>query len=247
MGLPKIDAAVFELTLPFQQKEIKFRPYFIAEEKAIVTAMVDEKKKDVINNLIATAKECILESEVPIGDDWKTIDFLYYAMLLRAKSKGEMMTLTQECKHCKSKYQFDTNIEESIKILNKENYTQLVEVTEKLSLEIEPVGLEYIKSLDKINPDDPSMEQSYDVVLGNIAKTVTKVIIDGKIYPKKDFTEKELFDNVLYRLSESQIGLILEKKEQLMKLALIISSKCKNLKCEKENSVEIEDFFAYII
>lgn len=247
MGLPKRADIVHELTLPFSQQVVKFRPYYIEEEKSIVTAMNDENKKDVMNNLIQTVKSCLLDKKIDI-DKWKSIDFLYFAMTLRAKSKGETMTLKQKCEHCGMTYQFDTNVEECLHIKNEENRELQVELNNNEVIVIEPVSLTYLKNLDKIDDKNPTLSDSYDVVIDNIAQATSKLIIDEKIYVAgKDFTIDELKESQLSRYSEKELNNILEKKEDLIKPILRIETICKNVKCEKPNVVEIEDFFEYII
>ena len=49
MALPLANVAKYELTLPSQQKTIKFRPFLVKEEKVLLMAMESGESKEMLS------------------------------------------------------------------------------------------------------------------------------------------------------------------------------------------------------
>ncbi len=59
--LPKIDVPLYEITLPLLKKKVKFRPFLVKEEKALLLAQQSEDPKVMINTLKSIIQNCIVD------------------------------------------------------------------------------------------------------------------------------------------------------------------------------------------
>ena len=49
MPLPKITTAEYELTLPSNEKTVKYRPFLVREEKILILALESQDQKQITN------------------------------------------------------------------------------------------------------------------------------------------------------------------------------------------------------
>lgn len=60
MPLPKIDAPVFELTLPVSGTRIKYRPFTVREEKILLIAQQQKDVSTISSSIKQVVQNCIL-------------------------------------------------------------------------------------------------------------------------------------------------------------------------------------------
>ena len=94
MALPKIQTPIFELTLPSDDRTIKYRPFTVKEEKILLVAQKSEANKDQITAVKQIITNCILEPENIDVDELASFDVEYIFLKLRAKSVGEVVTIS---------------------------------------------------------------------------------------------------------------------------------------------------------
>jgi hypothetical protein len=95
MALPKQTLPIFELEVPSTQKKVKFRPFTVREEKALLQALEVGSESVMLN----AAKEVISVCVPDIGnpDNLTFFDVEYIMTALRAKSVEESVTLELPC------------------------------------------------------------------------------------------------------------------------------------------------------
>ena len=111
MALPKMNAPLYNVTIPSLKKEVKFRPFLVKEEKALLLAQQSEDSKVMINTLKSIIENCIVDD---IDSDKLAIfDYEYLFTQIRAKSVGEIVELIFLCDDCddeKAKTQLNIDI-----------------------------------------------------------------------------------------------------------------------------------------
>ena len=95
MPLPKVVAPTFELNLISSQKAVKYRPFLVKEEKALLIAMENGSEKDITATIKNVLKGCMM-SRVKI-DDLPSFDLEYLFLNVRGKSVGETVDLIVTC------------------------------------------------------------------------------------------------------------------------------------------------------
>ena len=236
MKLPEINIAPIHTTfLKVLNKEIKFRPYTISHEKAILTAMESKKFADVLDNYAIILRDC-LETEINI-DELSIPDFTKLVIMLRAKSNEEIVHLQRrKCKGCGKPYDFDLDLEESIKYINETVTKKTIDVSENLGLELKPMNYNFLKvaenSLTRI-----------DTILSTISYSISRVVYNGEIYT--DFNPEEIKANVISNLSSTQIEKITNELKSFINLVLELKSICPF--CKTEEVDIITDFLKYTL
>lgn len=91
MALPKLETTIYNITLPVSKQEVKFRPFFVSEHKALLFASNDDDKKVLFRNLIELLEKCV-QGEISIPN-LSLSDFLFLFINIRARSVGEIMPL----------------------------------------------------------------------------------------------------------------------------------------------------------
>ena len=77
MALPKIDAPVYELTLPLSKKQIRFRPFLVKEQRNLMMAMESDDKETIEKNIKQVLHNCTLTENIDI-ESLPIIDIEYY-------------------------------------------------------------------------------------------------------------------------------------------------------------------------
>ena len=95
MALPKIEVPTYELTLPSEDKKIKYRPFLVREEKILYIAMETGQNKEMINALKDVVGACTFD--VLNVDRLPIFDIEYLFLQIRAKSVSEVTKFRAIC------------------------------------------------------------------------------------------------------------------------------------------------------
>lgn len=111
MALPMSSTPTYTLTIPSTGKEVKYRPFLVREEKALMMAQQSEDPIIMVNTLKDVIKTCVVGDFN--ADEIATFDLEYIFTQLRAKSVGETVDLIFPCDVCedeKAKVQISFDI-----------------------------------------------------------------------------------------------------------------------------------------
>ena len=107
MALPKVVLPTFDLELPSNGKNIKYRPFVVKEEKILLMALDTEDEAAITSAVKELLKNCV-QSRIKI-DTLPTFDLEYLFLNIRAVSVGEDVDMNITCKDDKKtqvKYTF---------------------------------------------------------------------------------------------------------------------------------------------
>ena len=96
MTLPVIPAPSYTLEIPSLQKEIKYRPFLVKEEKILIIAMESKDPKQILDAIKTVISNCILTKGIKI-EQLATFDIEYLFLNLRGKSVGESVDVLITC------------------------------------------------------------------------------------------------------------------------------------------------------
>ena len=108
MALPRMDSVTYSLKLPSTAEELKYRPFTVKEQKALLIANESEDVDTIQNAIGGVIKDCCFEKI----DPWvlPAFDVEYIFLQVRAKSVGDKVDIQVQCqmimiilKYCKSK------------------------------------------------------------------------------------------------------------------------------------------------
>ena len=95
MALPMNSMPTFNLVIPSTGKSVRYRPFVVKEEKALLIAQQSEDTKVMVDTLRAVIKSCLMD---PVDiDKLATFDLEYMFLQVRGKSVGETVDLLFSC------------------------------------------------------------------------------------------------------------------------------------------------------
>lgn len=199
MPLPKINYPTFEVYLKSLNRNVKFRPFLVKEEKLLLMAKESENFSDVFNMLKQIATNCCLE-ELDI-DTLPSFDIEMAFLHLRMNSIGEKADLTFTCNNVvekKNEETGETTVEEcgyvnvfGLELKNvqydvPEGHTNVIQLSDKLGIVMKYPNINISSEiLEKAAANDGSE-------LDAITLYVDYVFDENQKYDKNSFTKEEL-------------------------------------------------------
>ena len=128
MALPKLNNANYELTLPSTGKQLKYRPFLVKEQKALMIAQESEDDKLIENTFAQIISDCVLDEIDPYKLPMFDIEFIF--LKIRGKSVGEKVQLKLLCPDDNKTY-VDVEIDlEEVDVQMPVDHNNVVKLTE---------------------------------------------------------------------------------------------------------------------
>jgi len=198
MALPIANVAQYELTLPSQQKKIKYRPFLVKEEKILLMALETQKPEDMLEAVKNIVKSCTFNEVNP--EDYPMFDLEYIFLQIRAKSVGEVAKIKVLCPDDKKTYEKIEVDLSKVEVYVEDDHSNNVVLDEdrKLGVVLNYPSLKIINS--GILTGDVKLAQMYELIVNSIDQ-----IYEGdKVHMAKDTDKKEL-DEFVNNLSGDQM------------------------------------------
>ena len=186
MALPKIEVPTYELTLPSEDKKIKYRPFLVREEKILYIAMETGQNKEMINALKDVVGACTFD--VLNVDRLPIFDIEYLFLQIRAKSVSEITKFRAICPDDGKTY-VETEVDlTKVEVQVDDEHTNriMLESDRNLGLVLKYPTLKNYdvgRGLDNIE---------IDKVFNILIDCVDHIFEGDKIYPAKDTSKQEL-------------------------------------------------------
>lgn len=87
---------IYDVVVPSTGKKIKFRPFVVKEERALLAAEASEDPVVMMNTLVQIVKNCTIPEQTSMTN----FDFEYIFTMIRTKSVGEYSRLAFKCDDC---------------------------------------------------------------------------------------------------------------------------------------------------
>jgi hypothetical protein len=241
MPLPKVATPTYELTLPSNQKTIKYRPFLVGEEKILILAMESENSKDITDAVKNTLKDCILTRGVKI-ESLPSFDIEYLFLNIRAKSVGESVDLVITCPD-DGETRVDVKVFiDDINVTIPEGHESEIKVDDKISIKMKYPSLqEFVDNNFDFsgNMDSKStINKSFEVV----ASCIDMVYTSDDSWSSSDVTKKEIVE-WLQTFDSNQFRKIENFFETMPKLSHKV--KVKNPKTKVESEITLEGLSSF--
>lgn len=235
--LPKLDVPIYETKLISNEKNIRYRPFLVKEQKILLMAAESDDQNEIINAVKQIINNCVLD-EINV-DNLATFDIEHLFIQLRARSVSEVVQLNYNCnniinsekeeKICGNKVKFDLNVLEIEPTKNPEHTNKIV-ITEKMG-----IVMKYptFKSVSKLDVNSNDIDQVLDIIIG----CIDYIYDDEKMYYGKDCTKEELI-NFVESLTQNDLEKIQNFFNTLPKFKKDLSFKCG--KCGYEENIVVE-------
>jgi len=186
MALPKIEVPTYELTLPSEDKKIKYRPFLVREEKILYIAMETGQNKEMINALKDVVGACTFD--VLNVDRLPIFDIEYLFLQIRAKSVSEITKFRAICPDDGKTY-VETEVDlTKVEVQVDDEHTNriILDTQRNLGLVLKYPTLKNYdvgRGLDNIE---------IDKVFNILIDCIDHIFEGDKIYPAKDTSKQEL-------------------------------------------------------
>jgi len=187
--LPKVEVPTYELTLPSEDRKVKFRPFLVKEEKILYIAQETGDNKQMVQALKEVVDACtfnLLKVEnLPIFD----VEFIF--LQLRAKSVSEIAKFRTICPDDRKTYAEAEIDLTKVEVQVDDDHSNRIIIDEKRNLGIVlkyPTLKNYEFSSKSVDTND--MDKVFNILVDSIDH-----VFEGEtIYPAKDSTKDELKD-----------------------------------------------------
>ena len=236
MALPVASTAKYELTLPSQQKTIKFRPFLVKEEKVLLMAMESGDAKEMLSAIKEIVKSCTFGEM--IAEEYPMFDIEYVFLQIRSKSVGEKTKLKILCPDDGKTYaETEVNLTE-VQVQVDEGHTNKIELTDDTGM---IMTYPTIDSFTETGITSINAENMIEL----IGSCVLQIYEDKgeKVYQGKDQTRKELTE-FIESMNTAQFKKVQQFFDTMPKLKHTI--KVKNPKTKKSSDITLNglnDFF----
>ena len=184
MGLPKLNNANYELSLPSTGATIKYRPFLVKEQKALMIAQESEDDKVIENTFAQIITDCVEDKVDPYKMPMFDIEYVF--LKIRSKSVGEVAELRVTCPDDEeTKVNVSIPLEE-VDVQMKENHTNVITLTDDISVIMRYPCLGDMKGFNALGETKSLFE---------MVKRCIHEVHDGKeVYRRVDMSEKDLED-----------------------------------------------------
>lgn len=238
MALPKINETLsFTMNIPSMDKQVKYRPYLVKEEKILLQAFESKDTQVCMRAMCDTIEACLDPREnIDVGA-LATFDVEYMFTQIRAKSVGESSTILIRCKdeECQHSNSYEIDLDSLNVDVKKGN--NVFQVSEGIAVELSYPSFGKMLKLD--NTDENEIDTAFNILATNIAAVIT---------PEERIDTKDIqFSEVQEFVSSMTTGQIQELSKffnELPVLQHVAKFNCE--KCGVENELELKglsDFF----
>jgi hypothetical protein len=219
MALPMSSAPTYTLTVPSTGAQVKYRPFLVKEEKALMIAQQSEDPVVMVETLKNVIQACV------VGDidasKLATFDLEYIFTQLRAKSVGEIVDLNAKCDDCEDDKAVTVVKIDLTKLEVQKNpeHTNKIELFDDVGVVLKYPSIDIIKKMESMDPTD--VEQVFDIVVG----CVDYIYNSQEVFYAKDQTKEELTE-FLNNLTNEQFQKVQSFFETMPKLSKEIEYDC---------------------
>ena len=234
MALPKLNTLTYELELPSSGEKLKYRPFLVKEQKALMIAQESEDDKLIENTFAQIINDRVFDDVDPYTMPMFDIEYLF--LRIRGKSVGEKVKLNLLCPDDeKTRVDVEVNLEE-VDIQMSKDHTNIIKLTDDIHIIMKYPCLKDMAGFD----DTGEVSSIFDMI-----KRCIFEVRDGEtVYNKVDISEKEL-DDFIDSMSTENFDHVSKFFETMPKLYHEVE--VKNPKTKKKNKIPIEGLQSFFV
>ena len=184
MALPKLNSANYELSLPSTGTTIKYRPFLVKEQKALMIAQESEDDKVIESTFAQIINDCVADNVDPYKMPMFDIEYVF--LKIRGKSVGEVVDLKVTCPD-DEETQISVSIPlDEVKVQMSETHTNVVTLSNDISVIMRYPCLGDMKGFNALGETKSLFEM--------IKRCIHEVHDGEEVYHRVDMSEKDLED-----------------------------------------------------
>ena len=237
MALPMSSTPTYMLTIPSSGKEVKYRPFLVREEKALMIAQQSEDPIVMVNTLKDVVKSCVVGDFN--ADELATFDLEYIFTQLRAKSVGETVDLIFPCDVCedeKARVQISFDITK-LQVEKTPNHESKIHLFGDVGVVMKYPTMQVLKKLQ--NLDTNNLDDLFKIV----AECIDYIYQGEELFYGKEQSQEELLE-FINNLTSEQFGKVQKFFETMPRLKQEVHYNCPVCNREHHKVLEgLQSFF----
>lgn len=232
MALPMMNTPTYNLVIPSTEKSVKYRPFLVKEEKALLIAQQSEDLMVMVDTLKSVIKTCVLDT-IDVNK-LATFDLEYMFTQIRAKSVGEIIELIFPCDNDHGEDNEKARVKVSIDLTTLQvdkdnNHTNKIDLFGDVGVMMKYPTMDVMKKLD----DSDSIDNIFDVV----AMSIDYIYQGDEIFYAKEQKHEELLQ-FLNNLTSEQFVKIQNFFDTMPRIKKQIEYTCPV--CQKQHKKMLE-------
>lgn len=232
MALPMMNTPTYNMVVPSSGVSVKFRPFLVKEEKALLIAQQSEELMVMVDTLKGVVKTCVID-KIDV-DKLATFDLEYMFTQIRAKSVGEVIELIFPCdvdhgednEKARVKVSIDLT---TIQVEKQDNHTNKIDLFDDVGVMMKYPTIDVMRKLD----DSDSIDNIFDVV----AMSIDYIYQGEEIFYTKEQKHDEMLQ-FLNNLTSEQFVKIQNFFDTMPRIKKQIEYTCPV--CQKEHKKMLE-------
>lgn len=235
--LPKIEHPVHEVYLKSLDKNIRFRPFLVKEEKLLLMAKESDNIEEITKAIKQIISNCCLD-DVDV-DSLPTFDVEMFFLHLRMRSVGETAQMVYTCNNvvegntCGHQTEFDLELK-NVVYEESEGHSNIIKLSDSIGACFKYPSL----NMPEAALNEKFEDGGYEV----IAEYLDYIYDSEQIYKKDSISKEEMmefFDN----LALNQVSLIKNFFLNAPRVILRQQLECK--KCHFVHNVNVEGILSF--
>lgn len=169
MALPMMNTPTYNMVVPSSGVNVKFRPFLVKEEKALLIAQQSEDPKVMVDTLKNVISDCVLDKVD--ASKLATFDLEYMFTQIRAKSVGETIELIFPCdedhgednEKARVKITIDLT---TIEVKRNPDHTNQIPLFGDVGVVMKYPSIDTIRRLENLEADD--LDTIFEIVAASI-------------------------------------------------------------------------------
>lgn len=233
MALPKQSAPTYTVEVPSTKEKLKFRPFLVKEQKALLLAQQSEDMVVMADTLKSVISSCA-QSKIDV-DKLAVFDLEYIFSQIRAKSVGENVELFFFCDTCedeKAKVKISIDLT-NLKVENFEGHESKIQLFDDVGIVLKYPSIDIIKNIEKLGTADSEVDLVFDIII----ECIDYIFDTNEVYYAKEQTKQELAD-FINNLTAEQFAKIENFFDTMPKLQYKVDYACPV--CGKQHHKKLE-------
>jgi hypothetical protein len=183
MALPMMNTPTYNMVVPSSGASVKFRPFLVKEEKALLIAQQSEDPRIMVDTLKNVINECVLDTID--ASKLATFDLEYMFTQIRAKSVGENIELVFPCDEDHGEQNEKARVKVTIDLTTIEvkknpDHTNQVSLFGDVGVVMKYPNIDVIRKLESLDADD------LDVIFEVVAASIDYIYQGDEVFHSKE-------------------------------------------------------------
>lgn len=196
MPLPQQTAPQYDLVLPSNGKKLKFRPFFVKEEKILIMASESQDISQISSAIKQVLESCIVSKGIKV-EALPVFDIEYLFLNIRAKSIGESIDLEITCgDDGKTKVPITVYVDE-IQVQKPDDHTDIIDLDTGYFIKMKyPSLTQFIEENFDTSTKTKKSKDDIDRTFKLISTCIDSVYNEEEAWSASDCSQKELLEYI---------------------------------------------------